>query len=957
MTKKKILLVDDNKVILSILTYMLEKMGHEVKSSEDGLSALEILDSYLPDIMFIDLIMPNIGGDVLCRIIRKRKEFDSIFLTLLSAVVAEEQVDFQSFGADACIPKGIAKEMESHIVKVLDHLENDSTLPFHCETPGSKKDFKREIIRELLSKKKHFEITLENMGSGFLELTWSGQIIFANSMATVFFDCPEERFLSSNFLDYFSGKQREYVEEHINRLQREPVEIGEGHPIFLNEKYILIKFVPVVFGEQKSIIAIIDDITQRKKTEEKLNEHMLHLEDLVTERTKACDKINKELQGKILERTRLNAELEFVARQWSTTFDTIPDFISVHDQNMQIVRVNKALAEFLGEDPEEIIGKSCHEVMHGKNRPWPNCPHTKAIDQNRVITEEVNDPSIGIPLLVTCSPCFHDDGSLMGTVHVARDISQQKQTAAEQDALIEQLKEAYQIINESQIVACRWENTKGRPLQFVSENVVQLTGYSKDDFLSDKITFHQMIHPEDIDEVQHEIIHNSQQSDITGFIHEPYRIITKNKQIKWISDRSEICRDDDGNITHYQGLIEDITKRKDFEEKEQELLIQHEQLKNLESLKTMAGAIAHRFNNAMMAVQGNLDLITLALPFDSEVYKMASDASKAARGASQVGTMMLSYVGQQPLHSEKLPLSDVVKKSLDALKHLHQPSIALSFTPPSQPLYCSLDRKQIKEVVEIVLTNAIEAQDENSGTIEISFGSDYFTTDSFSIHFQDDTLKDGTYAFFQIKDTGHGISTENIQRIFEPFYTTRFIGRGLGLAMTAGIMKSHHGAIIVKSTPDVETTVKILFPLLEVSQHPKLSSRSTQDEIMKMSGNILFVDDEASVLFIGKKMFELLGFTVHTAANGREAVNMVSQKDTAFRAVVMDVSMPEMDGIEAMKAIRNIDATMPVVLDSGYSEDYFSFTEDQGNKPDGFLRKPFLLSDLHECLKNLLYVD
>ena len=439
---KKILVVDNNKVILKLLTHMLQKMGHEVKTAEDGLSALEVLKSYQPDVMFIDLIMPNIAGDTLCRIIRKKPELDSIFLAIISAVAVEEQIDFVAFGADACIAKGPAKEMEKHITTVLAHVEKKEILPFDGEILGAQDVYGREITKELLATKKHFEITLENMGDGFLELTWSGKIFFVNSMAIALFKSSEEKLLSLNFFDFFKENQRAYIADYFDQLQRSPVEIGEEHPIKINGKYVLLKFVPINEQEQKSIIVLIKDITQRKLAEQKLHDHMSHLEQVVAERTEKYNKINKKLQRKILEHMKINDELEFATRQWSNTFDAISDFVSVHDQNMKFVRVNKALATYLGKDPEELLGRYCYEVMHNMNSPWPNCPHVKAIEKNEVVTEEIDDPHIGIPLLVTCSPFLNDDGSLMGSVHIARDIFQQKKSENEREALIAQLQEA-----------------------------------------------------------------------------------------------------------------------------------------------------------------------------------------------------------------------------------------------------------------------------------------------------------------------------------------------------------------------------------------------------------------------------------------------------------------------------------------------------------------------------------
>jgi signal transduction histidine kinase len=414
-----------------------------------------------------------------------------------------------------------------------------------------------------------------------------------------------------------------------------------------------------------------------------------------------------------------------------------------------------------------------------------------------------------------------------------------------------------------------------------------------------------------------------------------------------------ICNND-GTISKME-IIRDITQQQEQEQQRLELNRQKEQLKKLASLKTKAGSIAHRFNNAMTVVQGNLQLLDISLPDLSKEHTMASNAFQAARGASQVGSMMLSYVGQQPLNLRKESLSDIVRESVHTLNSLFHSAIILKFNQLSDPLYCSIDPQQIKEVIENILTNAVESLDNGSGTIEITFGTDYFTANSFPISFQDHTPQDGLYSFCQIKDTGHGVSLENIPKVFEPFYTTRFIGRGLGLALTVGIMQAHQGAITFESTPDSGTTVRILLPYVESSSpQAVLDTDDVKTPAVRLSGDILLVDDEPHVLEVDKKILEMLGFTVHTAVNGKEAVSKVSRQDINFAAIVMDVSMPEMDGIEAMEAIRQIDSSIPILLSSGYSEADFPFEENRLIKPDGFLGKPFQIPDLQHNLEKLL---
>ncbi len=400
---------------------------------------------------------------------------------------------------------------------------------------------------------------------------------------------------------------------------------------------------------------------------------------------------------------------------------------------------------------------------------------------------------------------------------------------------------------------------------------------------------------------------------------------------------------DNGEIQYLVHIARDITEQK-----------KQEQLKSFKSLKTMAGAIAHRFNNAMMAVQGNLEIMLMTLPDNFKEKKMASDALRAAHGASLVGSTMLSYLSQRTLRLQVSCLSDFVGECVTELKNQMGPSISLKFISPPAPLYCSMDKEQIKEVITNILINAIESLNNEAGEIEISFGSDHFEVASFPVVFQDNDTKSGMYIFCQIRDTGQGITVENLQRIFEPFFTTKFVGRGLGLALSLGVMRSHHGAILVESKPGAGTTVRILFSIMEQSQKEITSPTGSKEDVVKLSGDILFADDDENIRNIGKRMLEALGFTIHTAVNGLEAVEMVRRQGTNYRAVVLDISMPEMDGMEAMQRIKKSNPGLPILLSSGYSENDFPFENGLATKPDGFLQKPFLLSDLQHSLEKLL---
>ncbi len=494
-----------------------------------------------------------------------------------------------------------------------------------------------------------------------------------------------------------------------------------------------------------------------------------------------------------------------------------------------------------------------------------------------------------------------------------------------------------------------WNVQAGEEL--FNERCAEMLGYRLDELEQHISTWKNFIHPDDATEVMQ--VQNDHLKGHTPVYMSEHRLRHKSGHWVWVLGTGKVIeRDDEGAPLRVVGMLLDISDRKEQEKQRLKSSRQQEELKRLDSLRTMASSIAHRFNNSMMAVQGNLELLTLTLPEDSEGHKMASDASQAARGAVKVGTMMLSYVGQKQPNFKEKNLVDLVEESLSELQDILQPPVSLIFTSLAKPLPCSIDQRQLKEVIESIIINSVESLKDGCGTIEISFGSEYCTRDSFPLPFQKDDIKDGIYAFCRIKDTGHGIEPENLSRIFEPFYTTRFFGRGLGLALTVGIMRSHHGAIIVESTLEKKTTFSIMLPTLLPSQQVTTTSPVDSGVTAQLSGDILLADDEPTLLAVGGQLLERLGFTVHRVKNGQDAVDNIRSGDTDFCTVILDVSMPVMDGIEAMKEIRKINPDLPIILSSGYPEEDFSIQE--GQRHDGFLAKPFHLSDMRSCIEEVL---
>jgi len=268
--KKKILVVDNHPVLLRFMTQLLEKEGHQVVCVEDGLSALETLKSYTPDVMFIDLIMPNIGGEKLCEIIRKTPKLKDVYLIILSAIAAEQEVDFNAFGANACVAKGPLNKMAKHILAALEQSHQSSSVAMPTTPIGLENIYARHITTELLSVKKHFEVILKSMAEGILEITPEGRIVYANSTAISLINIPEDQLLATDFIELLNKSDRQRIKEQLMAILTHPQTITADPPVIVNKKQISLSFLPVIDERQKSIIIIFNDVSEQKRMEAKL---------------------------------------------------------------------------------------------------------------------------------------------------------------------------------------------------------------------------------------------------------------------------------------------------------------------------------------------------------------------------------------------------------------------------------------------------------------------------------------------------------------------------------------------------------------------------------------------------------------------------------------------------------------------------------------------------------------
>jgi PAS domain S-box-containing protein len=270
MMKKKILVVDNHPVVLKFMSQLLEKAGHQVWVAENGLSALEILKTFTPDVIFIDLIMPHIGGEKLCQIIRKIPALKEAHLIILSAIAAEQEIDYTSFGADACIAKGALDKMAKHVLAALEQADQKNGVLHPPKTIGIEDVYARNITTELLSVKKHFEVILNGMAEGILEITPEGKIVYTNPKAISLIHRTEDQLLSADFTDLFHESDRQRIKDHLTEIHGTSQPIAVNGPLTLNEKQVSLHLLPVMDEMQRSIIVILTDVSEKKRMEAQL---------------------------------------------------------------------------------------------------------------------------------------------------------------------------------------------------------------------------------------------------------------------------------------------------------------------------------------------------------------------------------------------------------------------------------------------------------------------------------------------------------------------------------------------------------------------------------------------------------------------------------------------------------------------------------------------------------------
>ncbi|MDD2310534.1 MAG: transporter substrate-binding domain-containing protein [Desulfuromonadaceae bacterium] len=481
-------------------------------------------------------------------------------------------------------------------------------------------------------------------------------------------------------------------------------------------------------------------------------------------------------------------------------------------------------------------------------------------------------------------------------------------------------------------------------VRWIGGSVAAITGYTAEEIYETGCWL-PLVHHDDREAVASALL-GLTPGDVTSL---EFRLVTKERKTRWVSEKSRCeAGKAEGELILF-GSSTDITERRQAGEERRNMEQQLLHAQKLESLGVLAGGIAHDFNNILTAIIGNADLALMRINKESPAVDNLHRIEQAAARAADLAKQMLAYSGKGKFIIENIDLNILLAEMLHMLEVSISKKAVLRFNPHQHLPLVEADATQMRQIIMNLVINASEAIGDKSGVIAITTGCMDCDRSYLKDVWLDENLTDGLYVYLEVADSGCGMDRDTLAKLFDPFFTTKFTGRGLGMAAVLGIVRGHRGAIKVYSEPKRGTTFKILLPAS--SRPAEIFNGEGEKEHREGSGIVLLVDDEETIRGIGSEMLKELGFTVVTACDGREALELFrSTPDIAF--VILDLTMPHMDGEQCFRELRQLDPNVKVIMSSGYNEQEVT-QKFVGKRLAGFIQKPYRLSTLQDVIRKV----
>jgi PAS domain S-box-containing protein len=695
----------------------------------------------------------------------------------------------------------------------------------------------------------------------------------------------------------------------------------------------------IPWGSGKSILATLRDITERKKAEEARALHLCFLENM--ERVERAIRQATDVEEMMSDVLQATLEIFEADRAW-LLYPCDPDAES-WSVPMESTRSEYPGAFVLGEDIPML--PEAAEIMR------------EALDKDEVITVDSQSsaapketdrrfstlsqmymavhPQTGNPWIFGLHQCSYHRDWTDGEKYLFREIGHRIGDALSRLLALRDLRESEakyrRLAENSPAVVFQFKMTPEGAVTFpyINETAKSFAGVTAEDVMRDSSRLISMIHPYDLEEFRERVVKSAESIEP---YHQIFRLLKDGKMI-WVEARSSPEAMADGSIL-WDGVFIDITERKLMEE---EIL----KARKLESLGTLAGGIAHDFNNILAAILGNVSYARIYAEEGSELYKPLVEAEAACLRAQGLTQQLLTFSrGGKPV-KDAIRIGELLKETTEF--SLHGSNVSCRFKIARDLWPIEADRGQIGQVINNLIINADQAMPEG-GEMEVRAENVEIKKGVMP------SLEAGRYVKVEVEDEGVGIPVEHLEKIFDPYFTTKQKGSGLGLASIYSIVINHSGAILAVSEPGKGST--FIFHLPASKEEPK--EKKVIEDIISGEGRVLLMDDEDIIRDMAVRLFAKLGYEVETAVDGKEAVEKYREARIAghpFGVVILDLTVKGgMGGEEALERLKEIDPEVKAIVSSGYSIDSV-LSDYQAAGFSGMIAKPYSLSKISRVLR------
>ncbi|MGM0432141.1 MAG: PAS domain S-box protein, partial [Spirochaetota bacterium] len=618
-------------------------------------------------------------------------------------------------------------------------------------------------------------------------------------------------------------------------------------------------------------------------------------------------------------------------------FSHAQDGIVIIDEQHKVISANPKFCSMLGYSLDELLSLHTWDYVVGYSE--------EDIRNNFNLFDEINT-TIESEHRRKDGSTFHVEVSITGVndtpkplfLGICRDITRRKQ--AERELLHSQELMRYIIEHSNSAIAV---HDRDLHYIFVSQRYLEEYGVSETDVIG---KHHYEVFP-DLPEKWRKVHQKALRGAVIRQEDDPYP--KADGSVEWTSWECRPWYESDGSIGGIIVYTEVITERKKAEEQRIKLMEQIAQTSKMESIGRLAGGVAHDFNNMLGVILGYTEMALDSLPSDHPLVSDLKQIQIAGNRSAELTRQLLTFSRQQQICPQPVDLNSAIKALLSILQRLLGDNLHLNWEPSANACVVKIDPSQVDQIVMNLCTNARESiEDIGEITIktETMFVDEFVGTDQAEQH-------PGTYALLSVSDNGRGMNHDTLSHAFEPFYTTKEVGKGtgLGLATVFGIAKQNGGFVSAYSEPEVGTTIKVYLPADKEYEKPLPKEASD----LETSGHetILLVDDNEVFRNLTGRMLDQLHYTVILACSAHEAVAIVAKQDRPIDVLLSDVVMPDMNGADLLAELRRYIPHLPCLFMSGYTSNILPH-EDALGEHTGFVQKPFSKHELTKKLREVL---